>query len=81
MNHRGQPFCFTDEEIEGQRGKVTAQGHTGLDFGQFVYPLWVPLSLSVNGDVAPFTKLNDRKLRESGISFNNCDVSSKSKGL
>ena len=80
MNHRGQPFCFTDEDIEAQRGKVTCPRSHGLDFGQFVYPLWVLPSLSVNRDGVLFTTGTNRKARENRGFFNNYNVFSKSKG-
>ena len=80
VNRQGQLFCFTDEDTEGQRRKETCPRSHRLDFGQFVYPLWVLPSLSVNRDGVLFTTWTNRKARESRSFFNNYTVFSKSKG-
>lgn len=36
MDNQAPPFCFTEEELDAQRGEVMSQGHTALTLGDLL---------------------------------------------
>lgn len=83
MNQQGQPFCFIDEEVKAQRGKMISQGHTALTLSSLLGLSGCHLSLFTSRDssYSSFHRGECCKAPERGRPSSGRDVLPKSKAL